>query len=179
MAKPKKSVSIQPYVQTQEFGYYTAPENLRVGALGINVLHNNFGSGVAAIPEENYRSYLARGEVKFSNQLKASKAELATGVNVPPMTARRYGNTKRSRNRKLLRSFVASGPNPQPNNFETQFNYKLYLKDYPRAKEEWNQLVAENEAAATMAGTNLVAELATQNGSARRRKRKTRKSHRK
>ena len=176
-AKPKKSVSIQPYVQTQEFGYYTAPENLRVGALGINVLHNRAGEGVPAIPEENYRSYLARGEVKFSNQLKASKANLATGVNVPPMVARR--SKTRTKNRDVLRSYASVRNGVTPENFNTQANYEEFVRHHPEAMRLWEQMMAENEAAATMAGANLVAELATQNGSARRRKRKTRKSHRK
>jgi hypothetical protein len=175
--RPKKSVSIQPYVQTQEFGYYTAPRNLRVGALGFNATHNRNGSRVPRIAEENFRSYAAQGNLSSANQLAAAKAEMAmTRENVPPMVARR--NAKGVKTRKVLRSYVAAGPYPNPENFNSLYNYKEYLRHYPTAVEKWEQIKAENEAAAVMAAADAGAEAAL--GSSRKRKsRKTRKSHRK
>ncbi len=178
--RPKKSVSIQPYAQTQEFGYYTAPRNLRVGALGINEIRNSTSYGAPRLAEANFRSYAAQGNQSSANQLAAAKLHmLTTGENVPPMTARR--NKKQSRTRKILRSYVTGGLNVSPENFNSLYNYKEFVAAHPVAMAQWGEMIAQNEAAAAKAGANLEAELRLPNaagaGAARKRKsRKTRKT---
>lgn len=176
--KPKKSVSIRPYVQTQEFGFTNAPSNLRTGALGINEVRNNT-KRVPRLAKENARSYAAQGNRPFTNQLALAKLSLmTTGANMPPMTARK--NSKRSKTRRLLSSYVTGGLNVSPENFNSLYNYKEFVAAHPIAMEQWGEMIAQNEAAATKAGANLEAELREGAGAARKRKaRKTRKSYRK